>query len=507
MWAAPREPGPAPGVRAGHVEIAQRGAFHAMARRGVGEHPLGRQLGAPVGVGRGGRRVLADRHRRRGAVDGGGGREHKAPDPGLDAAPDQVGARNGIVAVVVQRPGDGVGYRGAAGEVHHGLDAVFADDTGRRRRAADIALHERRVGRNRRAVACGEIVEHDHRVAGIAQRERHVAAHITGASGDQKRAPAGHSPSLAAPVAVRAARRADPEPGRARERDPGWTAGTGAAATLDGPCRPAHACGNSPAWPGRKAVRPHIGARGTWSVSGKKVIWTLTCAIAHGSGPPAAPVVNPRATPWKTPRSACERLKSTPSLLRRSCLACAGFIERSARAGHAATAGAGGSMGLVPQGDRPQGRSTVRAASPAVQTGRLPVPVHGVNDDSDRRCGQAGCPHTAIPPVGPQPSGRSCTRRRHAPHTRMPLNSRKEGCRLSPCIRMGFGNFFATTCAPWQRGAQGGASRCEPRDRAAPRLRPRAPGSRRHPLGPGAAVLRRAARIDAVQATAAGNVR
>ena len=111
-------------------------------------------------------------------------------------------------------------------------------------------------------------------------------------------------------------------------------------------------------------------------------------------------------------------------------------------------------------GDRPQGRSTVRAAGPAVATDRLPVPVHGVNDDSARPCGQSGCSLVAIPPVGRQPSGRSCTRRRHAPRMRMPLNSRKVGCRLSPCRRMGFGHFFAATCAPGsaaRRAGQAGA--------------------------------------------------
>ena len=118
--------------------------------------------------------------------------------------------------------------------------------------------------------------------------------------------------------------------------------------------------------------------------------------------------------------------------------------------------------GFRSAGGRPQRRSTVRATSPAVETGRLPVPVHGVNDDSGRRCGQAGCPHVAIPPVGPQPSGRSCTRRRHARHMRMcmPLNSRRGGCRLSPCRRMGFGNFLAATCAPGtaaRRAGQAGA--------------------------------------------------
>ena len=118
--------------------------------------------------------------------------------------------------------------------------------------------------------------------------------------------------------------------------------------------------------------------------------------------------------------------------------------------------------GFRSAGGRPQGRSTVRAASPAVATGRLPVPVHGVNDDAGRRCGQSRCSHVAIPPVGPQLSGRSCTRRRHAPHMRMcmPLNSRKGGCRLSPCRRMGFGHFFAATCAPGtaaRRAGQAGA--------------------------------------------------
>ena len=99
---------------------------------------------------------------------------------------------------------------------------------GGRRGVAGIAVHENGAGRKSRAVARGEIAEHNHRVAGIAEREQHVAAGMAGAPGDQKRKrilPC-HSPYLPPAVAV-------PAPVAAGAAEVPWSVHAGHVA----PCR------------------------------------------------------------------------------------------------------------------------------------------------------------------------------------------------------------------------------------------------------------------------------
>ena len=52
---------------------------------------------------------------------------------------------------------------------------------------ADVADHELGARRHRPVEAGGEIVEHDHALAGVDQRVDHVAADVAGAAGDQDR--------------------------------------------------------------------------------------------------------------------------------------------------------------------------------------------------------------------------------------------------------------------------------------------------------------------------------
>ena len=53
---------------------------------------------------------------------------------------------------------------------------------------AGIALHEIHVRRHRVTPAGGQIIEHHHRVAGLTEGEDRVAAHVSGAAGDEHRA-------------------------------------------------------------------------------------------------------------------------------------------------------------------------------------------------------------------------------------------------------------------------------------------------------------------------------
>ena len=52
---------------------------------------------------------------------------------------------------------------------------------------ADVADDERHARRHRPVEAGGEVVEHDHALAGVDQRVDHVAADVAGAAGDQDR--------------------------------------------------------------------------------------------------------------------------------------------------------------------------------------------------------------------------------------------------------------------------------------------------------------------------------
>ena len=74
-------------------------------------------------------------------------------------------------------------------------DLVDIDNRGGQLLVAGIADEQRHRLRQRGTETGGQVIQHDNRLAGIHQRENHVAADITGAAGDQN----GH---LNVPVAI-----------------------------------------------------------------------------------------------------------------------------------------------------------------------------------------------------------------------------------------------------------------------------------------------------------------
>lgn len=118
------------------------------------------------------------------AVDGGRGGEHEVLHAGVAAGFQQVAGGAGVVAVVLERVGDRLRHDGVGGEVHHRVDVVGLQGLGHQVPVGHVALHEGAM-QHRLPKAGGEVVQHHHPLAGLRQHERHVAANITGAAGDQ----------------------------------------------------------------------------------------------------------------------------------------------------------------------------------------------------------------------------------------------------------------------------------------------------------------------------------
>ena len=108
---------------------------------------------------------------------------HAARDRGLD----QRVRIHRIVAVIAERIADRIRHHDRSGEMDDGVDAVLGDQRGDARAISDVADDQRRALRHRPFEAGREIVEHQHALAGIDERENHVASDIAGAAGDQDR--------------------------------------------------------------------------------------------------------------------------------------------------------------------------------------------------------------------------------------------------------------------------------------------------------------------------------
>ena len=176
-------------VGARDVAVAKRGIAQVMGGRRVVEHPLGHQLGAAIGVG--GRGGGLFRHRRCGrhaAVNAGARCEDEPAHPARDAGLEQRRAHERVVPVVLEGIDDRLRHRDAGGEMDDRGDAVFGDDGADGAGVPGVALDERHLARHGRAPARGEVVEHDHPVAGVAKGQHGVAAHIAGAPRNQQRA-------------------------------------------------------------------------------------------------------------------------------------------------------------------------------------------------------------------------------------------------------------------------------------------------------------------------------
>src|SRR5437899_489784 len=165
----------AAGIRARHVEVAQR---YVAKRRGFGhgrEHPLRHELGRAVGIDGRGRGVLGGRARGRDAVDRRGGGKHEVPHLALEAALKERSGRAGVVAVVLERIAHRLRHDGAGGEMHHRVDAMRVERGAHGVAVADVADHERHI-EHRLPEPAREIVENHQFTAELAAAELAVAA-------------------------------------------------------------------------------------------------------------------------------------------------------------------------------------------------------------------------------------------------------------------------------------------------------------------------------------------
>jgi hypothetical protein len=69
--------------------------------------------------------------------------------------------------------------------MNDGVDGFIAQKPADKLLIAAFADDERHVRGDRPVVAGGQIVEHDHALAGLEKLEHHMAADIAGAAGDQ----------------------------------------------------------------------------------------------------------------------------------------------------------------------------------------------------------------------------------------------------------------------------------------------------------------------------------
>jgi len=105
---------------------------------------------------------------------------------GRDGCEQRAGLR-GIREIIVKRIGNRVRDYDLSREMHDRADAVFGNQARHEHRVGDIAEDELRAGIDIGAHAGRKIVEHDDCLAGIAERQHHMAADITGAARNQNR--------------------------------------------------------------------------------------------------------------------------------------------------------------------------------------------------------------------------------------------------------------------------------------------------------------------------------
>src|SRR6185437_4434009 len=120
-----------------------------------------------------------------GRIDGGGGREHEALDPGAAHGLEQSDAAQCVVFKILARRGDGLTDFDEGGHVDHRVDAVLGQDALERLLVADVTLDPGAALRHRVPVAVRQVVvDHD----GVTQGEQrlgHHTADVAGAAGDE----------------------------------------------------------------------------------------------------------------------------------------------------------------------------------------------------------------------------------------------------------------------------------------------------------------------------------
>ena len=171
-------------VRARDVEVAQRHVAQGVDGGDVAQHPLRHEFRGAVRIDRRRRRVFGGFAVAWNAIDGGRRGEHHVLDARAQRVLEQRSAGAGVVAVVFQRVGDGLGHDGVRREVHDGVDVEAREQLRQHGRVAGVADHELAV-QHRLAEARRQVVEHDDVLAGLAELANDVRADVAGSPGDQ----------------------------------------------------------------------------------------------------------------------------------------------------------------------------------------------------------------------------------------------------------------------------------------------------------------------------------
>ena len=195
---AGRLPGPALGIGARDVEVAQHDGTQLIGAARILQHPFHHQLGAAVGRHGLQRPVLGDVAGVGLAVDGRRRGEDELPDAGPHRALDEVAGLGGVVEVIAERVRDRFRHHDAGGEMRDGVDAVLGEGPLHQRLVAEIALHQGGGLRHGGAKAGRQVVDDDDGLARIEQRQHHVAADVAGAARHQNR----HGPLPSIPIRV-----------------------------------------------------------------------------------------------------------------------------------------------------------------------------------------------------------------------------------------------------------------------------------------------------------------
>ena len=89
-----------------------------------------------------------------------------------------------VVAVVLQRVGDGLGHNGVRREVHHRVNIVFLEDPIEQRCVTGVA-NDQLAGGDSGLKTGSQIIEGDYVLTGVAQLLNNVTPYITGTAGDK----------------------------------------------------------------------------------------------------------------------------------------------------------------------------------------------------------------------------------------------------------------------------------------------------------------------------------
>ena len=141
-----------------------------------------------VGVDRRGHEVLRHRDDFGLAVDCGGGGEDDVLHPAMHRSLDERPGLDRVGQIVAERVGHRIRHHDLGGEMRQHIDSVFGDDPFHQGLIGHIAHHQCHVGGKHPVEAGGQIIDDDDvLVAGIQQRQHHVAADISRAARHQNR--------------------------------------------------------------------------------------------------------------------------------------------------------------------------------------------------------------------------------------------------------------------------------------------------------------------------------